>query len=54
MISYEDPQSLSLKAGYATAKGLGGIMIWELAADDDQHTLLNSLVDPLNLAALSG
>jgi chitinase len=49
MISYEDPQSLALKAKYALAKSLRGLMIWELAADDAQHTLLNSLTASLAL-----
>ena len=50
MISYEDPQSLRLKAGYAMEQGLAGVMIWELSADDRRHTLLESLADPLGLA----
>jgi GH18 family chitinase len=47
MISYEDPQSLALKASYITANGLAGAMIWELGADDAHHTLVNSLADAL-------
>jgi GH18 family chitinase len=47
MISYEDPQSLALKAAYIIANGLAGAMIWELGADDGRYTLLNSLVDVL-------
>ena len=50
MISYEDPQSLRLKAGYAMEQGLAGVMIWELSADDRRHTLLESLADLLGLA----
>lgn len=34
MISYEDPQSVREKIAYVKSKGLGGIMIWELAGDD--------------------
>jgi GH18 family chitinase len=30
-ISYDDPQSLAAKAGYAADQHLGGIMIWELS-----------------------
>jgi chitinase len=29
-ISYDDPQSLTIKVDYAKSKGLGGVMIWEL------------------------
>lgn len=32
-ISYDNPQSLGLKGDYVNAKGLGGIMIWELSGD---------------------
>jgi chitinase len=47
MISYEDPQSLAAKANYALSNQLGGIMIWELAADDGADTLVNALADAL-------
>jgi len=47
MISYEDPQSLTAKAGYVLSKQLGGVMIWELAADDNAATLLNAIVSTL-------
>ncbi|KAK0419118.1 hypothetical protein QR680_013963 [Steinernema hermaphroditum] len=33
-VSYEDVRSLTFKAGYARAKGLGGIMIYDLPYDD--------------------
>jgi hypothetical protein len=42
-IAYEDPQSLQLKAGYVVESGLGGVMIWQLAADDERHSLVNAL-----------
>jgi chitinase len=47
MISYEDPQSLTAKAGYVLSNRLGGVMIWELAADDDEATLLNAVASAL-------
>jgi chitinase len=47
MISYEDPQSLNAKADYALSNQLGGIMIWELGADDDQDTLVNTVAAAL-------
>jgi GH18 family chitinase len=34
-ISYEDPESIAAKAGYAKDNGLGGVMIWELSQGDD-------------------
>jgi chitinase len=43
MITYEDPQSLGIKADYVRGSGLGGVMIWHLSADDAQHSLLNAL-----------
>jgi chitinase len=47
MISYEDPDSLNAKVGYVLTKQLGGVMIWELAADDDQDTLVNTVAAAL-------
>jgi len=43
MISHEDPESVNAKAHYVLSKQLGGIMIWELAADDDRDTLVNTI-----------
>jgi chitinase len=40
-ITYDDAQSLSLKADLVRTEGLGGIMIWELSGDDG--TLLPAL-----------
>jgi chitinase len=48
MISYEDPGSLREKTKYAAANQLGGIMIWELAADDEQHSLLNAIAGEIS------
>jgi chitinase len=33
-ITYDDPQSLALKADLVRERGLGGIMVWELSGDD--------------------
>ena len=46
-VSYEDPQSLQLKARYVLSNRLGGIMIWHLAADDEQHGLVNAMASVL-------
>jgi chitinase len=48
MISYEDAQSLAAKTDYVRQRGLGGVMIWELSYDDDQHTLLNAVYTGLH------
>lgn len=47
MINYEDPQTLTAKAQFIRQHRLGGAMVWELAADDAQATLLKTLHDQL-------
>lgn len=42
LISYDDAESMRAKANYVKAKGLGGVMMWELSGDR-QSTLLNAL-----------
>jgi len=46
-VSYEDPESISYKAGYVKTKGLGGAVIWEISQDFN-GTLLKSLVQSLH------
>lgn len=46
-LSYDDPQSLKVKADFVKAKQLGGVMIWELTQDDAEHSLLNALTSTL-------
>ncbi|CAG8820048.1 4811_t:CDS:2, partial [Racocetra fulgida] len=41
-ISYDDPQSLYVKAKYTKQQGLKGIAVWEIANDNGQE-LLNSI-----------
>ena len=48
MISYDDPESIALKANYVKDQKLGGVMIWELASEDRSHSLLNAVYDTLN------
>ena len=43
MISYEDGQSLAVKAQYVLQKHLGGMMFWDLGQDDSKSTLLNAI-----------
>ena len=45
-ISYEDPQSLAVKAAYVKAHGLGGVMYWEHSLDRNEQ-LLDVLVKGL-------
>lgn len=45
-IGYDDAESLALKADYVRERGLGGVMIWELSADDG--TLLPAVHSRLN------
>ncbi|MDF2539155.1 MAG: glycoside hydrolase family 18 [Herbinix sp.] len=46
-ISYEDEQSIGLKAQYVNTKELGGAMIWELSQDPNR-ILLNALYNALH------
>lgn len=48
MITYDDAESLALKAEYVREHGLGGVMFWELSQDDADATLLTALYDTLN------
>ena len=43
MISYDDPESLRIRAQYVNDRNLGGVMFWELSADDAKNTLVNAL-----------
>ncbi len=47
-ITYEDPQSLQAKAGYAKDQGLAGIMIWELSQGNE------SLFDAIDQGLAAG
>lgn len=49
MISYDDPQSLGVKANYVKQNGLGGIMIWELDYDNKAHGLLDAISQVLQV-----
>lgn len=45
-VSYEDPRSIGLRARFAKDRGLRGIFMWELTGDDEQHSLLQAMVQP--------
>ncbi|KAI7849592.1 glycoside hydrolase superfamily [Circinella umbellata] len=40
-ISYDDPQSMSIKINYALCQGLGGAMVWSVDEDTSNGELLN-------------
>lgn len=45
-VSYEDPQSIAVKANWLRRENLGGFMFWEITADRNE-VLLNAVVDQL-------
>ena len=45
-ISYEDPDSIRLRADYAKDQKLRGVFTWELTGDDDQASLLKAMAGP--------
>lgn len=51
-ISYDDPESLTIKAEYIRERGLGGAMIWEVSQDhgidllDSLYQMLKEPIDP--------
>ncbi|MBP2000991.1 chitinase [Paenibacillus shirakamiensis] len=52
-ISYDDAQSIGIKADYIKSKGLGGGMFWELSSDRNK-TLQNKLRSVLGTPATTG
>lgn len=47
VLSYDDEQSVGLKADYIKSKGLLGAMYWSIEADDDAWTLSKALASRL-------
>lgn len=43
LISYDDAESIRGKAEYVKKAGLGGVMIWEVSADDAKRSLLKAI-----------
>lgn len=54
MISYDDATSLAAKADYVIKNSLAGVMVWPLAADDEQAGLLTALFNPLYPSTTAG
>jgi chitinase len=44
-VTYDDEQSIGLKADFINDRNLGGLMFWELATDARDHSLLNTVYD---------
>jgi chitinase len=42
-VTYDDPESIRLKAQYVREHDLGGVMIWELNQDDPQLSMLKAV-----------
>jgi chitinase len=49
--TYDNPESLALKADYVRFFNLGGLMFWEVSGDDDDGTLIKALYDGLQSTA---
>jgi len=49
--TYDEPNSLALKAQYVKHHDLGGIMFWEISGDNDQGLLLSTLYEGLRQEA---
>ena len=45
-VSYEDAESIEERAAFAARQGLRGAFTWQLAGDDDEHTLLAAMTRP--------
>jgi chitinase len=45
-VSYEDAESIEERSTFAARHGLRGAFTWQLAGDDDEHTLLAAMTRP--------
>jgi chitinase len=45
-VSYEDPRSIGIRSRLAKDSGLGGVFTWEITGDDEQHSLLEAMIEP--------
>jgi len=48
MVSYDDPESLRLKAEYVRERELGGVMFWQITGDDEDDGLVRALLTGLS------
>ena len=49
VLSYDDEESIGLKADYVKEKGLKGAMYWDVEGDDANWTLSKAIASRLNL-----
>jgi chitinase len=47
-VSYEDAESIEERSRFAATHGLRGAFMWQLAGDDDEHTLLAAMARPFS------
>lgn len=45
-VTYEDPESIGIRARLARERGLRGVFAWEITGDDDAHGLLDAMRAP--------
>ena len=45
--SYDDPESMAIKADFARLERLRGVVAWVLGEDDDENSLLDALTAKL-------
>lgn len=45
-VSYEDADSIQERAAFAANRGLRGVFTWQLAGDDNEHSLLTAMTHP--------
>jgi len=50
-ISYEDRRGIEAKLSYVQLNGLGGIIIWDIGRDDQDHNAKRQLLGVINKAA---
>jgi chitinase len=53
-ISYDNPESVQAKALFVRQRRMGGVMLWELAFDDDAHTILSTVHETLTIQPVTG
>lgn len=46
-LTYDNPESIGKKAAFINDNELRGGMIWSIGLDDEEHTLLNALSEPI-------
>jgi chitinase len=42
VVTYDDPESIQLKAAYALKAGIGGVGFWSMPTDSSDYSLMNA------------